>query len=122
MLTVGEYYLAELEEREKRAASAFAGGVGHTLRDQCGAFSAGVMIIGALLGRTRADEDDLLSRQAVQEFRDRFIRTIGSVRCDELRADQYGSDHEIPCSDLVSDAIAQLAHVLEKDEYRKELK
>ncbi len=51
MIAVGEHILGPLEDREIRMTTAFAGGVGGTTLENCGAFSAGVMIIGGLYGR-----------------------------------------------------------------------
>jgi C_GCAxxG_C_C family probable redox protein len=117
MLTVGEVYLEKLQEREKRIASAFAGGCGGTMKDQCGAYSAGVIIIGALLGRTRSKEDSQLCEQAVQEYRKRFLQKMDFLLCGELRKEKYGEDNEIPCSTLVSDAVIELMAVLDSERY-----
>lgn len=51
LLTVGEYVLGDLEPRCVRTATGFAGGVGDTQQEMCGALSGGVLVIGGLLGR-----------------------------------------------------------------------
>ena len=58
LLTVGGHVLGDLQPRCARMATGFAGGVGDTQQEMCGALSGGVLIIGGLLGRTSLDEDD----------------------------------------------------------------
>ena len=62
MLAVGENYLGELNDKEIQMTSGFAGGIGGSYFNNCGAFSAGVMIIGALYGRRSTDQDDQVCR------------------------------------------------------------
>jgi C_GCAxxG_C_C family probable redox protein len=116
MLAVGEHVLDEVPEDYLRMANAFAGGVGLSLRDQCGAYSAGVMIIGALFGRAEPDEDDQLCQQVIADFRTKFVQEIGSVNCGELREETYGSDNEIPCSALVKHAVDLLLSTIQSYE------
>jgi len=51
MLAVGGHVLGNLDPRFVRMATGFAGGVGESKQEMCGALSAGVMLIGALYGR-----------------------------------------------------------------------
>lgn len=68
MLAVGRHYLGELTDREIQMTSGFAGGIGGSYLNNCGAFSAGVMIIGGLYGRTSADQDDQVCQELACQF------------------------------------------------------
>ena len=91
----------------------FAGGVADSRQELCGAFSAGIMVIGALYGRTNPHEDDQKCFKLVETYRDRFIQALGSISCPQLRAEKYGSSGMEPCSILVEKAAGLLLDVLE---------
>ena len=113
MLSVGEQVLGDLNDQTRKMATGFSGGVGRSLRDLCGAFTAGIMIIGALHGRTRLDEDEDICMMMVNNFRDRFVQRIGSIYCYKLREERYGSHNQEPCSVLVRRAANILVGVLD---------
>ena len=113
MLAVGEYALGSVDNQTLKITTGFSGGIGNTHRDLCGALSAGVMIIGALHGRTRPNEDDALCLKLATKYRDRFAQELGSIYCHELRAERYGSQGQEPCSVLVEQAARTLLAVLE---------
>ena len=50
---------------------------------------------------------------AVNQFRDRFAQTLGSVHCYELREEKYGSHNQAPCSVLVTRAADILLEILD---------
>ena len=114
MLAVGEHVLGDVDDRTLRMTTGFSGGVGVAYRDLCGALSAGIMIIGALHGRTEPEEDDALCLELATEYRDRFADELGSVYCPELRAEKYGSQGEEPCSMLVERAARIFLELLEE--------
>ena len=102
MLAVGEYTLGRVDDRTLMLTTGFAGGVGDTRQDVCGALCAGVMIIGALHGRAQAQADDRRCQRLATRYRERFFQAFGSTNCGELRR-RHSS-----CSVLVE----QIAHVL----------
>ena len=53
MLAVGEHWLGQVDDRVRRMVTGLGGGVGGTQQEMCGALSGGVLLIGALYGRTR---------------------------------------------------------------------
>ncbi len=112
MLAVGEYLLGQVDDRMRRAATAFAGGIGGTRQELCGALSGGVLLIGALYGRTRPDEDDRQCYELASRYRERFIQAMGMTRCCDLRASGYGPNGTTPCSVLVERAARILLEVL----------
>ncbi len=111
MIAVGEHLLGPLNDREIRMTSGFAGGIGCTYLDNCGAFSAGVMIIGGLFGRTDSEEDDHVCQELAAKYRECFLDRFNSLICGELRAEKFGSQREQPCSILVEQASAILLEV-----------
>lgn len=114
MLTVGEHYLGSLEDREIRMSSGFAGGVGCTYQENCGVFSAGVIILGALHGRTSPDQDDRICQDSSARLRTQFIERFETVNCGKLREFRYGSGGLEPCSVLVERAARVLIQVIEE--------
>lgn len=114
MLAVGEHVLGQVDDRIQRMTTGFAGGIGCTHRDQCGALSAGIMIIGARYGRTRSDADDTPCLELSTRYRDRFARELGSIYCGELRAEKYGAQGQEPCSVLVERAARIFLKLLQE--------
>ena len=112
MLAVGGYYLGELADREIRMTTGFAGGIGESFLNNCGAFSAGVMIIGALYGRTSADKNDQVCQDLAAQFQERFQDRFNTINCGKLREEKYGSGGAEPCSVLVERAAGILIDLL----------
>jgi C_GCAxxG_C_C family probable redox protein len=108
MLAVGEAFLDEVGDQTLRMTSGLGGGIGSTLLEPCGAFTSGVLLIGALHGRTSSKEDDSHCTQLTVEYRDRFIHQFGTTQCQAIRSQGYGAGDRWPCSALVEWA----AHVL----------
>ena len=123
MLAVGEYVLGKVDAQTVRMTTGFSGGIGVTYRDLCGALSSGIMIIGALYGRTQQNQDDALCLKLATNYRDRFAKTLGCIYCHELRAERYGSRGQEPCSVLVERAakilLAVLAEEASEADYRQ---
>jgi C_GCAxxG_C_C family probable redox protein len=113
MLAVGGHILGPLEDREIRMASGFAGGIGGTYMDNCGAFSAGVMVISGLYGRTDSKDDDQICQELAAKYRECFLGRFDTLICGELRAEKFGSQGEQPCSVLVEQASGILLEVIE---------
>ncbi len=72
------------EEQAALVSVGFGGGMGR-LRDNCGAFSAAVMLCGALSGPDGADNAHRVETYTrVQEVYRRFLEKNGSICCAEL--------------------------------------
>ena len=112
MLAVGEHLWGEVDDNTRRMTSGLAGGLGCSYQELCGALSGGALIIGALYGRTSADQDDTECNRLVSAYRDRFLDYFGTTRCFDLRESGYGSDGQWPCSLLVERATRILWQVL----------
>lgn len=71
-------------EQAAMVSVGFGGGIGR-LRDNCGAFSAAVMLVGPMEGHGAADKEHRPQTYArVQELHRRFVAANGSISCAEL--------------------------------------
>jgi C_GCAxxG_C_C family probable redox protein len=109
---VGEYLLGQVDYWAQRMATGLAGGVGCSYQEMCGALSGGVLLIGALHGRTKPAEDDRECQRLAAEYRERFAQELGTTRCGDLRASGYGSGGTQPCSVVAERAARILLQVL----------
>lgn len=115
MLAVGEHAFGNLEPRTVRMATGFAGGVGETYQELCGALSGGVMVIGGLFGREHFDEDDWPALTLAARYRERFLSEFGYTECGRLREQVvYAPDGLGSCSALVERAASILLNVLDE--------
>jgi C_GCAxxG_C_C family probable redox protein len=112
MLTVGERELGELDPRLRRIVSLFGGGVGGTHEELCGALSAGVMIIGALYGRSSLGEDEQFARRLAALWRERFLAEFGHTQCEALREPLRALDGSVSCTPLVERATLLFLELL----------
>ena len=122
MLAVSERYLNGSDPQRARAATltsiatGFSGGLGNTHEELCGALSGGVMLIGALVGRSSGGEDDRPAIELAARYRERFLETFGYTQCSELREhvidppDGLGS-----CGPLVERAAMLLMRLLDEE-------
>jgi C_GCAxxG_C_C family probable redox protein len=112
MLAVGGHVLGDLDPRLARMTTGFAGGVGGSKQEMCGAFSAGVMIIGALYGRNSLEEDDLPAQQMVTRYRERFVAELGTTHCGTLYDQVHAPGGPGSCSYVVERAAPILLELL----------
>ncbi|MEA3376115.1 MAG: C-GCAxxG-C-C family protein [Chloroflexota bacterium] len=113
VLAVGEYVLDDLRRQSVRMATGFAGGLGDTEQELCGALSGGVMIIGALFGRTELEEDDQPAVRLASRYRQRFLEELGTTQCARLRDDVVNVSGGLgSCGALVERAAMILLMVL----------
>jgi len=78
---VGGHYLGEINPQAFRISTAFEGGVGGTNEELCGALSGGLMVIGALYGRTNPRKSDYRCASMAAAYRLRFLEHFGYIRC-----------------------------------------
>lgn len=84
------------QRQAAEVAVGFGGGMGR-LRDNCGAFSAAVMLCGALEGPRGADKEHRhLTYARVQEVHRRFIELNGSICCAELLGKEKKPEIPVP--------------------------
>ncbi|HEY67975.1 MAG TPA: C_GCAxxG_C_C family protein [Thermoflexia bacterium] len=116
LLTVGEYVLGDLEPRCARMATGFAGGVGDTQQEMCGALSGGILVIGGLLGRTSLDEDDRPALALATRYRRRFLAELGATQCARLWEMVHAPGGLGSCALLVERAAMVLLELLAEAE------
>ena len=114
MLAVGESIWGEVDPSLQRATTPFHGGVAGTKAELCGAFAAGLMVIGAQTGRIDAAVDRSPCTRLSAAYREAFLQRWETTHCGTLRASGYGGPEQ-PCSALVAEAVGLLLGVLGQD-------
>ncbi|MBC7231898.1 MAG: C_GCAxxG_C_C family protein [Chloroflexi bacterium] len=112
MLAVGGHLLGEIPPPMFRMASIFAGGLAGTHQELCGALSGGVMVIGALYGRTRPGEDEAVARALAARFRERFLAAFGTTQCAPIRERFERTGQRGFCAPVAERAVEILCEVL----------
>lgn len=112
VLAVGEQLFPEKLSGVLRIATPFSGGVGGTQEELCGAFSGGLMVIGALHGRIAVDEDDELCLALSSTFQERFKAHFGYLRCKDLRKNWIGQAGQPDCAELTAQAVRLIVDLL----------
>ena len=113
LLAVGSHYLGEVDPRMLRLSTVFAGGVGGTSEELCGALAGGLMVISALHGRADAQTNDDHCMDLAAEYRTRFLEQFGHIRCADLKKHWIGKKEQETCAELVAVAAGVLVDVLE---------
>jgi len=116
LLAVGEHYLGEISPQALRMSTTFQGGVGGTHEELCGALAGGVMVIGALYGRTNSQTNDDRCKDIATAYRARFLEHFGYIRCADLKEHWIGKKGQETCAELAADAAGMLVDVLEGEE------
>ncbi len=112
LMTLGPHVMQSWDPSYVRLATGFAGGVGGTHDDLCGALAGGVMVLGAALGRTTIVDDAKLMA-LVAEFRRRFVEAYGITRCETIRATVIKNEGGLgSCAVLVGQVVAMLYDLL----------
>ena len=114
LLAVGGYMLGDLERQSVGLASGFAGGVGGSHQEMCGALSGGVLVIGGVLGRENLDEDEGPAIDLVQCYRNRFLDEFGETQCERLRRKVQEPGGLGSCVALVERAAMILLELLQE--------
>jgi len=117
LLVVGGHVLGNPSSECARMATGFAGGVGDTQQEMCGALSGGVLVIGGLLGRTSLSQSDRAALTLATRYRRRFLAEFGDTQCARLREKMaYGSGGLGSCSALVERAAMILLELVAETE------
>ncbi|HIC89480.1 MAG TPA: C_GCAxxG_C_C family protein [Anaerolineae bacterium] len=112
LLAVGEHILGDLNPQMARMASGFAGGVGDTQEEMCGALSGGIMIISGLHGRNSLEQDDQEVIDLAARYRERFIAQMGVSRCGTLYEQVHAPNGLGTCALVVEEAARILLELL----------
>lgn len=112
VLAVGPQVVRDWHPACARMATGFAGGMGGTRQEVCGALAGSVMVIGALFGRTTL-EDDALAQRLTARVHARFVETFGISQCAALRAEVVEPEGGLgSCAVVVERTTMALLNVL----------
>lgn len=104
-----------------KAASGFGGGIAGSTQELCGAFTGGVIALGALLGRDNPGEDLRDCGTLTKEYKSRFLSQFGSLRCMDI-LDGFGGENPLACVKLTAEASEILDGLLREFERAKEVR
>jgi uroporphyrinogen decarboxylase len=90
------------------------GGLADEETGRCGALLAGMMIIGALYGRTDLDHDDALANLLARRYWDMFMETFGTDHCGTLKTGDPGPEYPSVCGTIMVRAASILTELLEE--------
>jgi len=111
---VGGHFLGvEKAMRALPFASPFAGGVGGSRAELCGALTGGLMVIGGLYGRQDGPVPDQECQDQAARYRADFLQEFGWLRCGELKEHWIGNVGQESCIQLIEKAAAVLMDLLE---------
>jgi C_GCAxxG_C_C family probable redox protein len=113
LLAVGEHKLGKLDPQAIRIATPFGGGVGGTREELCGALSGGVMVVGALYGRTDSGQDDTRAYELAKQYREAFLAEFEHTQCAPIRDAFAKPDGSHGCDVVVERAARVLLGVLD---------
>jgi C_GCAxxG_C_C family probable redox protein len=112
VLAVGPCVVRDWHPAYVRAATGFAGGVGCTNQELCGALAGGVIVIGAIFGRATL-QDDAAAQRLSKQFRARFLETFDMTQCQRLRQEVVKPEGGLgSCAVLVSHVTLLLLQML----------
>ena len=114
LLAAGNHFFPERLPDLLKIATPFCGGVGGTEEELCGAFSGGLIVIGALYGRTAAGVDDAHCLDLTKMYWQQFLRHFGYLRCKDLRKNWIGKPGQPDCAELTAQATGILVDLLEE--------
>lgn len=113
LLALGEHYLREIDPLALRISTPFAGGVGGTHLETCGALTGGILLIGALYGRADGQTNDDRCLALTAAFRDRFQKEFGYTNCQALKDHWVGKADQTSCKNLTERTAGLLIEILE---------
>jgi C_GCAxxG_C_C family probable redox protein len=113
LLAVGEHKLGVLDPQSIRLSTPFGGGVGGTREELCGALAGGVMVSGALYGRTDSSQNDEQAYELAKQYREAFLAEFGHTQCAPIREAFAKPDGSHGCDKVVAIAARALLGVLD---------
>ena len=114
LLAAAGHYTPKLDPLAVRLSTPFAGGVGCSNMELCGALAGGLLVIGALYGREDAQTNDDLCQNLSLQWRERFLQEFGDTCCQDLRENWVGQPGQPDCKALVGQAASLLVDFLEE--------
>ena len=112
MLAVGEHLFVNIDDQALRLLSDLGNSVVLVIQEPCGAFTSGMLVIGALHGKAVSEDRVSQSEQMALHFRQRFSEIFGSINCKDIRGWGSGSDGKDQCTELVERSTGILLQTL----------
>lgn len=112
MLAVGQHTFKDMDDKTLQMMAAIGNSVEFIQGEPCGAFTSGVLVIGALHGQKVSGDDANRFEQTASLFRQSFSEAFGSVNCKDIRGQGSLSDGKDPCTELVERAASILLQTL----------
>ena len=94
-------------------ATLFAGGVGGSHEEMCGALAGAILVLSALFGRTDCKTDDKEQIALAKRYRELFLAEMGHTRCAPLREWAHSPQGTGSCRPLIERAAMILLELLE---------
>lgn len=94
-------------------ASPFAGGVGGTRAELCGALTGGLLVVGGLLGREDGPTPDQECQDLAAKYYSDFLQEFGWLKCGELREHWIGNAGQETCKELIEHAADLLTRIIQ---------
>jgi C_GCAxxG_C_C family probable redox protein len=113
LLAVGNHYLGDVSPQALRMSTPFAGGVGSTHLELCGALTGGLMVIGGLAGREIETINDDCCQALAAAYRAEFLQSFGWLKCQDLKEHWIGTAGQDSCRVLVEKAAGVLVRMIE---------
>jgi C_GCAxxG_C_C family probable redox protein len=113
LLSVGKYYLPDLNSFVTRLATPFAVGAGCSKKEMCGGLSGGLLVIGALYGREDSHVSDSICQKLAKQWRENYIDEFGYAHCEDIRKNWIGKPGQEDCNILIMKVAGLLVDLLE---------
>jgi C_GCAxxG_C_C family probable redox protein len=110
--TILEIFSEEPHPEVIRTASGFGGGIAGSTEELCGAFTGGIIALGALLGREKGGDDLRDCGSLTREFKKKFVDEFGSLNCQTLLDGFSEQGNPLGCVKLTANAAVILAELL----------
>jgi len=118
LLAAASRSLPDLDPLAVRLSTPFAGGVGCSHMELCGALAGGLLLIGALYGREDAQTNDDLCQALTAGWREHFMQEFGYTCCQDLRENWVGQPGQPDCKALVGRTTGLLVDFLEETAHK----
>jgi len=103
-----------------KIASGFGGGIAGSTEELCGAFTGGIITLGALIGRENPGESMKDLSILANEFKDKFLEEFGSLNCRTLLEGFTKQENPYGCVKVTATASTFLADILNEFEKDKQ--
>lgn len=115
MLWAGkQLFPQQISPEMQRLATPFAGGIGGTNEDICGALAGAIMVIGAGYGRQDGISEDSECLNIAAEFHKIFKEEFRYTCCSDIKENWRGKPGQENCNILVCKTCQLLLELLNK--------